>query len=144
MKKRDVPKAEADIKDLKSSRLSAITAMRQFRFADDLKKATPRNHLIKSLPFRSAQQSRREIKMAYMTFAIVFSFLSLNLPRIAIGGYEVSQTWLILHCVKAGAEYMPNLTFYYWDEISRLLMVVNSAINFLIYCTGNDQFKVHF
>ena len=37
MKKGDVPKAEADIKDLKSSRLSAITAMRQFRFADDLK-----------------------------------------------------------------------------------------------------------
>ena len=91
---------------------------------------------------RSAMQNRREIKMAYITFAIVGIFFCFNLPRIVVGGYEVSKTWLILHCVASGAEYMPNLTFYRWDTVSRLLMVVNSSINFLIYCTGSEQFKV--
>jgi hypothetical protein len=81
--------------------------------------------------------------MTYVTFAIVGIFFCLNLPRILVGGFEVSETWLILSCVEAEYEYLPNLTFYRWDAVSRLLMVVNSAINFLIYCTGNDQFKVN-
>ncbi len=59
-----------------------------------------------------------------------------------VGGYEVSQTWLILHCVDTKFDYLPNLTFYRWDAISRVLMVVNSSINFLIYCMGSQQFKV--
>ena len=92
--------------------------------------------------FRNAQQTKREIRMAYMTFFIVGIFLSFNLPRIVVAGYEVSQTWLILHCVQNGSEYMPVLPFYYWDSISRLFMVINSSLNFLVYCTGSDQFKV--
>ena len=81
--------------------------------------------------------------MAYVTFAIVGLFFCFNLPRVAVGGYEVSKTWLILHCVENKAEYMPHMTFYYWDTVSRLLMVINSSINFLIYCAGSDQFKVN-
>ena len=96
-----------------------------------------------SLFFRTAQQAKREIRMAYVAFAIVGIFLSFNLPRIMVAGYEVSQTWLILHCVQNGSEYMPNLPFYYWDNVSRLCMAINSSINFFIYCRGSDQFKVH-
>ena len=107
----------------RQSRLSALTAKRQKR---------------------SAMQNRREIKMAYITFAIVAIFFCFNLPRILVGGYEVSKTWQILHCVSSDAEYMPDLTFYRWDTISRLLMVINSSINFLIYCTGSEQFKVRY
>ena len=101
-----------------------------------------RNLLLFILFFRNAQQNKREIRMAYVTFAIVGIFLSFNLPRIVVAGYEVSQTWLILHCVQNGSEYMPVLPFYYWDSISRLFMVINSSLNFLVYCTGSDQFKV--
>jgi len=93
---------------------------------------------------KNAQQTKREIRMAYVTFAIVGIFLSFNLPRIVVVGYEVSQTWLILHCVQNGSEYMPVLPFYYWDSISRLFMVINSSVNFLVYCTGSDQFKDEF
>ena len=81
--------------------------------------------------------------MAYLTFAIVTLFFLLNLPRIALGGYEVSNTWLILRCVAKGSKYLSTLTFYRWDTISRLLMVINSSINFLIYCAGSQQFKVN-
>ena len=82
--------------------------------------------------------------MAYLTFAIVTLFFLLNLPRIALGGYEVSNTWLILRCVAKDSKYLSTLTFYRWDTISRLLMVINSSINFLIYCAGSQQFKVLF
>ena len=92
---------------------------------------------------KSQQQNRREIRMAYLTFAIVTLFFLLNLPRIALGGYEVSNTWLILRCVAKGSKYLSTLTFYRWDTISRLLMVINSSINFLIYCAGSQQFKVN-
>ncbi len=102
----------------------------------------PSKKLSWGIYFRSAQHHRREIHMTYVTFAIVVIFLCLNMPRMLVGGYEVSETWLILQCVEADYEYMPNLTFYEWDTVSRLLMVVNSAINFLIYCTGNQLFKV--
>ena len=98
--------------------------------------------LVIKFSFRSQQQNRREIRMAYLTFAIVTLFFLLNLPRIALGGYEVSNTWLILRCVAKGSKYLSTLTFYRWDTISRLLMVINSSINFLIYCAGSQQFKV--
>ncbi len=80
--------------------------------------------------------------MAYLTFAIVAIFFCFNLPRMLVGGYEVLQTWLILHCVEIGYDYLPNLTFYEWDSVSRLLMVINSSVNFLVYCIGNQHFKV--
>jgi hypothetical protein len=31
--------------------------------------------------------------MTYIAFGIVVLFFCLNLPRIVIGGYEVSETW---------------------------------------------------
>ena len=80
--------------------------------------------------------------MAYITFAIVALFFCLNMPRMILGSYEVSNTWLILRCVENKVKYLSTLEFYKWDSISRLLMVINSSINFLIYCMGSEQFKV--
>lgn len=38
---------------------------------------------------------------------------------------------------------MSVLTFYKADTVARLLMVINSSINFLVYCAGSSQFQVH-
>jgi len=51
---------------------------------------------------------------------------------------------LILKCIEAGTDYMSVLTFYTADTIARLLMVINSSINFLVYCAGSSQFQVGF
>ncbi len=67
--------------------------------------------------------------MTYVTFAIVGIFFLLNLPRMLVGGYEVSVTWLILHCVEARFEYLPNLTFYRWDAVSRY---TNMFLSFMV------------
>ena len=91
---------------------------------------------------KSQQQNRREIRMAYLTFVIVTLFFVLHMPRILCAAYEVSNTWKIVRCVNGKVQYMPEMTFYRWDQVSFLLMVISSSMNFLIYCTGSDQFKV--
>ena len=91
---------------------------------------------------RSVQCTRREIKLTYVTITIVCIFFFLNLPRVFMGAYEVGKMYLVLHCAEYKEEYHPKMWYYKVDNICRFLMVVNSSINFLIYCIGNEQFKV--
>ena len=91
---------------------------------------------------RSVQCTRREIKMTYVTITIVGIFFFLNLPRVFMGGYEVGKMHLVLHCAEYKEDYHPQMWYYKVDNICRFLMVLNSSINFLIYCIGNEQFKV--
>ena len=66
------------------------------------------------------------------------------MPRILCAAYEVSNTWKILRCIEGGVPWVPQLNFFRFDSISLLLMVISSSMNFLIYCTGSEQFKVSF
>ena len=92
--------------------------------------------------FRAIQFTRREIKLAYVTITIVGVFFILNIPRVFMGAYEVSKMYLVIHCAEYRTEYHPEMWYYRSDNVCRLFMVLNSSINFLIYCIGNDQFKV--
>ena len=98
--------------------------------------------MIQHFHFRAAQNTRREIKMAHITITIVGIFFFLNIPRVFMGAYEVSQMHLVLHCTRYNSEWHPRMWYYRLDNISRFLMVLNSSINFLIYCIKNSQFKV--
>ena len=80
--------------------------------------------------------------MAHITITIVGIFFILNIPRVYMGAYEVSQMHLVLHCTRYNSEWHPQMWYYRLDNISRFLMVLNSSINFLIYCIKNCQFKV--
>ena len=80
--------------------------------------------------------------MTYVTITIVGIFFFLNLPRVFMGGYEVGKMHLVLHCAEYKEDYHPQMWYYKVDNICRFLMVLNSSINFLIYCIGNEQFKV--
>jgi len=82
-----------------SASTSAVTTIQSAQGTEDSRAKTSKNQ----------QQNRREIRMAYLTFAIVTLFFLLNLPRIALGGYEVSNTWLILRCVAHGSKYLSTL-----------------------------------
>jgi hypothetical protein len=50
---------------------------------------------------------------------------------------------LIITCIEAGRQYIPSMEFYKLDSVARLLMVLNSAINFLIYCAVSTAFQVN-
>ena len=75
---------------------------------------------------------------------IVITFTLLNLPRIVASTLEVTNTNLIIYCVENELRYVPSLNFYKLDFFARLFMVVNSALNFIIYCAVSTPFQVKF
>jgi hypothetical protein len=84
----------------------------------------------------------KEIRASYLAIGIVLTFGMLNLARIVASSHEVVNTNLIIHCVSNKVRYVPTMTFYKLDFVARMLMVVNSAINFIIYCAVSTPFQV--
>jgi hypothetical protein len=87
-------------------------------------------------------RNRHEIHMTYITILIVVVFILLNMLRVILGSLEVADTWVIIKCVKAKVDVSRNLAFYKVDMVARLLMVLNSSVNFIIYCGASKKFQV--
>jgi len=83
----------------------------------------------------------KEIRTTYMAISIITSFAVLNFPRFIATIIEVVNTNLIIKCVENEVRYLPTISFYRLDYFARMLMVLNSAINFLIYCAVSTPFK---
>ena len=77
-----------------------------------------------------------------MAFATIITFAVLNLPRIIASTIEVMNIHLIIHCVEQKHEYVPNKGFYLLDFVARILMILNSATNFLVYSAISTPFQV--
>ena len=95
---------------------------------------------------RSCIKNRRhskEIRTTYMAISIITSFAVLNFPRFIATMIEVFNTNLIIRCIENEVRYLPTIEFYRLDYFARMLMVLNSAINFLIYCAVSTPFKVN-
>ena len=93
---------------------------------------------------RSQRRHMNEIRTTHMAIAIVVSFGILNLPRIAISAKEVTNTNLIITCVDAARKFVPSLQYYQIDIVARFFMMINSAINFVIYSAVSHPFQVSF
>ena len=93
---------------------------------------------------RSQRRHMNEIRTTHMAIAIVISFAVLNLPRIAISAKEVTNTNLIINCIENKRKFFPSLQYYQIDIIARTFMMVNSAINFVIYSAVSHPFQVSF
>ena len=79
--------------------------------------------------------------LAKIMMALVMVFLILNTPRIILGVYEVTQLKVVEKCFKNNLEYhMPKLT-YILDFVARFFVILNSSINFLIYCMVGSEFR---
>ena len=58
--------------------------------------------------------------------------------------YLYSDYSLIITCIESGRQYIPSMEFYKLDSMARMFMVVNSSINFLIYCAVSSAFQVSY
>lgn len=96
---------------------------------------------IQILHQRRTSRNRKELNMAYIAIVIVSLFVISNMPRILAGAQEVTNTHLIIHCIENKTQYIPSMDFYKLDFVARLLMVINSSINFLVYCAVSTPFK---
>ena len=84
----------------------------------------------------------KEIKATYMAFAIVVCFSLLNTPRLVASMIETAHMSQIVECVEHGFRYFPSKSFFKLDFLARMCMVMNSAINVIIYCLVSSPFQV--
>ncbi len=87
-----------------------------------------------------AQQLNEDNRQALVLFSIVVIFLVSNVPRIALNIHEVFTIDDFKRDVENGCFTLP-----FWvllsGTASQLLMVVNSSINFFIYCLMSQLFR---
>ena len=103
---------------------------------------------------------RQDLHLTKIVFTIVYLFLVLNLPRLVLGVFEISRWlfWLTCICYQYKFENFryslmvdcfnsPTGQYFgpQWqllvDMVARYLAVLNSSINFIIYCVAGKQFR---
>ena len=83
--------------------------------------------------------------MTKIAIVIVVTFVLLNMLRLILCFYEVSQMFTLMKCLGENGlgDYQRHLHFNTADHVARLLMVVNSSVNFLIYSFFSKSFQVN-
>ena len=82
-----------------------------------------------------------EVKMAKIMMTIVILFIILNTPRISLSLYEVSTIPHVLECYERQCQYNISSKRWLLDSIIRYLVMLNSSINFIIYCFMGSNFR---
>ena len=103
---------------------------------------------------------RKDLHLTKIVFTIVLVFLLLNLPRLLLGMFEISRQLvsfdysyflhnfgnfrysLMVACFNTPAgRYVGPEWQLLVDMLARYLAVLNSSINFIIYCVAGKQFR---
>lgn len=88
-----------------------------------------------------SQSARKEMHLTRMMSIIVLTFLLLNMPRCVIGLFEATRFRMILKCFSSIGHYVAPSWQLQLDLIARYMAVLNSSVNFLIYCVAGRQFR---
>ena len=114
------------------------------RLKQSQKRRMAQKHSLSSHVPRGSVHSRNlnEVNMTKIAILIVVTFVLLNMLRLILGFFDVAHMFTIMKCFKAKVKFMRNINQYVADEVARLLMVVNSSVNFLIYCCFSNNFQV--
>lgn len=114
------------------------------RLKQSQKRRWANRHSLSSHVPRGSIHSRNvnEVNMTKISFLIVVTFVVLNMLRLVLGLMEINHTYTIMKCLNGSVKYMRSLDSYVADEVARFLMVLNSSVNFLIYCCFSKAFQV--
>ena len=91
--------------------------------------------------FHPASRRTREFLLAKTMMVLVFVFLILNCPRLVLGLIEVTQLSSVELCYKNNLDFHIKKETYLLDFAARFLVIVNSSINFIIYCLVGSEFR---
>ena len=91
--------------------------------------------------FRPGSKRTKEFLLAKTMMVLVLVFLTLNTPRIILGVIEVAQLREVEQCYENGLDYHVSKQTYILDFLARFLVILNSSVNFLIYCLVGSEFR---
>ena len=90
---------------------------------------------------RPGSKSTKEFILAKTMMAIVLVFLILNIPRLILGIMEVVEIGTVEVCYELGLDYDVGKHIYIFDFMARFLVILNSSINFIVYCLVGSEFR---
>jgi len=79
--------------------------------------------------------------LAKTMMVLVMVFLILNTPRIILGVIEVTELSTVEQCYEHDLDYHVSKETYILDFIARFLVILNSSLNFVIYCLVGSEFR---
>ena len=97
---------------------------------------------LKSKPFGSQRKLWKEVNMFMVLLSIVIIFICCNTPRTIIDIWEFYHLEDIVTCVNIGAKpFFPEKWIECLTHISHFTSILNSSINFLVYCVVGHNFR---
>ena len=93
--------------------------------------------------FQPGSRRTKEFLLAKTMMVLVLVFLILNSPRIILGVFEVTLLKAVEQCYENGLEYHMSKQAYIFDFLARSLVILNSSVNFLIYCLVGSEFRTN-
>ena len=99
--------------------------------------------ILKSRRMSQSSQTRlsADITMAKTMMAIVTVFIILNIPKMVLALYEVSTIPDIIDCYERNCLYYLSSRRWVMDIVVRYLVMLNSSVNFIIYCFFGSRFR---
>ena len=91
--------------------------------------------------FRPGSKRTKEFLLAKTMMVLVLVFLILNTPRLVLGLIEVTHLNTVEKCYEHGLDYNVSRQTYILDFLARFLVIINSSVNFLIYCLVGSEFR---
>ena len=93
--------------------------------------------------FLTNERRTQQFQMARTMLILVTVFLILNTPRLILGIVEVTQLSTVEQCYEQGLPYNISKQTYLMDFLARFLVILNSSVNFVIYCLVGSEFRAN-
>ena len=87
--------------------------------------------------FGSERRQRKEINLCLILLAIVMVFFLCHAARIIIDVYEFTNVEKVILC----QPWIPDFWALALTKISHLTMIINSSVNFVVYCLVGYTFR---
>jgi len=105
---------------------------------------------LKSKTFGSQRKLWKELNMFLVLLCIVVIFICCNTPRVIVDIWEFSHVESIVHCNELLHQgetlhpFLPTKWIICLTHISHFTGILNSSLNFLIYCFVGHNFRKEF
>ena len=80
-----------------------------------------------------------DMKLAPILFGVVIVFIFCNSLRVILNIYDFSVVDAIIKCEQKGVGRLPPAWILCSISVSHLLLMVNSSVNFLVYCVAGTR-----